>query len=219
MNVCRSMGTGFSHGLNLNVKLLAKPTHLAGSYAAPMLDIYGIRRANLLALSDGLKQRQAGLREQDVALALDLGASHYSQLKGEKIMGDDVARKIEAARNLPHGWMDNLHDGASTRVAEATSPYRSQALRIDAETISAALKLVRLAFLQRDQEIDQEVNGEPLAYAYEFLVTRNETTATAENVIEFTRALNRKQAETADETPTRIDRSAGGNRRQHDKGR
>lgn len=219
MNVCRSMGSGFSHGLNLPVKLLAKQSGLAGSYAVAMLDIYGIRRANLLALSDGLKQRQAGLREQDVALALDLSPSHYSQMKGDKVMGDDVARKVEAARNLPHGWMDNVHDETSSHVREGSSPYRSQALRIDAETISAALKLVRLAFRQRDQEIDQEVNGEPLAYAYEFLLTRNETTATAENVIEFTRALNRKQAEVADETPTRIDRSVGGSRRQGDKGR
>lgn len=184
-----------------------------------MLDIYAIRKANLLALSEGMKQHSPKLREQDVALALDLSPSFYSQLKGDKAMGDDVARKIEAARNLPPAWMDNVHDGSDNRVGESVSHYRSHPLRIDAETISAALKLVRLAFRQRDQEIDQEINGEPLAYAYEFLIARNETTATAENVIEFSRALNRRQQGVSDEVSTGVDGSAGGSNRQHNKGR
>lgn len=184
-----------------------------------MLDIYAIRKANLLALSEGLKQHSPKLLEQDVALALDLSPSFYSQLKGDKIMGDDVARKIEAARGLPAAWMDNVHDTSGTRLGETVAQYRSHPLRIDAETISAALKLVRLAFRQRDQEIDQEINGEPLAYAYEFLIARNETTATAENVIEFSRALNRRQEGVSDEVSTGVDGSAGRSHRQHNKGR
>ena len=184
-----------------------------------MLDIYGIRKANLLALSEGLKLQNASLREKDVALALDLGPAHFSQMKGDKPMGDDVARKVEAARKLPFGWMDNVHEDTASHVRDTPLDWPSHSLRIDPETISAALKLIRLAFLQRDQEIDSEVNGEPLAYAYEFLLMRNEHTVTPENVVEFSRALNRRQAGSTDEAQTGDNRSAGGNHRQHDKRR
>lgn len=184
-----------------------------------MLDIYGIRRANLLAVSAELRRKQPGLREQDVALALNLSPSFYSQLKGDKVMGDDVARKIESAHALPNAWMDNLHEDTATHVRDAHAPYWSHSLRIDPETISAALKLVRLAFRQRDQEIDQEENGEPLAFAYEFLLTRKENTVTAENVVEFSRAINRRQTGGTDEVQTGNDRGAGGSDRQHNAGR
>lgn len=219
MKVNRSMSAIFSPRLNPTVKLLAQQSDLAGSYDFGMLDIYGIRKANLLALSQGLKQQQPGLREQDVALALDLSPSHFSQIKGDKPIGDDVARKVEAARKLPFGWMDHAREFTEQHVREARLDWPSHTLRIDPETIAAALKLVRLSFLQRDQEIDQEVNGEPLAYAYEFLLMRNENTVTAENVVEFSRALNRRKSGAADEAPTGNDRGAGGDHRQHHKRR
>ena len=188
-----------------------------------MEDIYGIRRANFAELVAGIKARRPGLREQDVASELDLGASHYSQIKSGKIIGDDVARKIEVALNLEYGWMDQArreeaNDPLFDELAAAffvreplpnPSTYApSHSLRIDPDTISAALKLVRLAFLNRDEEIDQEVNGEPLAHAYEFLIRRKEQAVTPENVIEFSRILKRRQQGELDAAQTGDDRSA-----------
>lgn len=183
-----------------------------------MEDIYGIRHANLMSLISGIRERRPTAREQDIAAALDLGASHYSQIKSGKAIGDDVARKIEISMGLEYGMMDNAlslsHDAHLSvhRVSEpsATESYgRSHSLRIDPDTISAALKLVRLAFLNRDEEIDQEVNGEPLAHAYEFLIRRKEQAVTPENVIEFSRLLKRHQGERSDATQTGDDRSIG----------
>lgn len=213
------MADVFSPPLNCIVKLPAKHSGLADGYDPGMLDIYGIRKANLLAISADLRQRHPEWREQDVALALNLSPSYYSQLKGDKVMGDDVARKIETAVALPTAWMDNAHEPAGLSVRESAATYGSHSLRIDPETISAALKLVRLAFRQRDQEIDQEENGEPLAFAYEFLMTRKENTVTAENVVEFSRAIYRRQPGGADEVQARDDRSVGGSDRQHNTGR
>jgi hypothetical protein len=179
-----------------------------------MLDIYAIRKANLEALADQLRQAMRGAKEKDIAAALDMSASYFTQLKsGSSIIGDATARKIEEIRGLPHGWMDNVHTGSSHRTGESAPPYVSQGLRIDPATISAALRLVRLAFLNRDEVIDQEVNGEPLAHAYEFLMARRENAATAENVVEFGMALRRRQAEGGNDAQTGDDRGAGGNRR------
>ncbi|MFN3310112.1 MAG: hypothetical protein ACK40R_00200 [Thermomonas sp.] len=194
-----------------------------------MEDIYGIRRANLMSLISDIKARRPGAREQDIAAELDLGASHYSQIKSGKVIGDDVARKIETAMGLEYGWLDNpSYRYAPTeerfgsepqyvvRERDETGYYsRSHSLRIDPDTISAALKLVRLAFLNRDEVIDQEINGEPLAYAYEFLMQRKEHAVTPENVIDFTRLLKRREQGDMDATQTRDDRSTGAGRRSH----
>lgn len=186
-----------------------------------MDDIYGIRRANFSNLVACIKARRPGLREQDVAAELDLGPSHYSQIKAGKPIGDEVARKIESAASLEYGqldhaWIQPISDNpnpdnvVTLGVAEHAAIYQlpSHSLRIDPDTISAALKLVRLAFLNRDEEIDQEVNGEPLAHAYEFLIRRKEQAVTPENVIEFSRILKRRQQGELDAAQTGDDRSA-----------
>lgn len=227
MKVMRSMADVFSPPLNHIVKPRAKHLRLARGYAARMDDIYGIRRANLLALIEEIKARKPAAREQDIASELDLGASHYSQIKSGKAIGDDVARKIETAMGLEYGQLDHAwrypsQDEATAasrmRVGERELPPtyavgRSHSLRIDPDTISAALKLVRLAFLNRDEEIDQELNGEPLAYAYEFLIQRKEHAVTPENVIEFTRLLKRREQGDTDAAQTRDDRSTGAGHR------
>lgn len=71
----------------------------------------------------------------------------------------------------------------------------SQSLRIDPDTIAAAIKLVRLSFLNLGLEIDQELNGLPLAVAYEFLMQRDERGVTGENVVAFGPVLARKLKE------------------------
>ncbi|KAF1697973.1 hypothetical protein CSC62_07450 [Pseudoxanthomonas jiangsuensis] len=181
-----------------------------------MLDIYGIRKSNFDALAQQLREsRHKPLLEKDVAAGLDLTASHYSQIKsGGTVIGDALARKIETTMNLPYAWMDNIHQKGGAQVTEAGAPYVSQGLRIDPATIAAALRLVRLAFLHRDQVINQEENGEPLAHAYEFLMARRESAATAENVVEFGLALKRRQSEGGgNDVQPGIDRSTSGNRR------
>jgi SOS-response transcriptional repressor LexA len=45
-------------------------------------------------------------------------SSYLSQIKNTKHptnMGSDVARRIEAALSLPHGWMDQLHNDSESR--------------------------------------------------------------------------------------------------------
>jgi hypothetical protein len=106
------------------------------------------------------------------------------------------------------------------RVNESPAPWpTSQALRIDPETIAAALKLVRLAFANLGLEIDQEENAEPLAYAYEYLLGRQESAVTAENVIDFSARLKRKLGESTHDESEGGSRGAGLGDREHGQGR
>lgn len=83
-------------------------------------------------------------------------------------------------------------------VNESFEPYgTSHPLRIDPDTIAAAIKLVRLSFLNRGLEIDQEENGLPLAVAYDFLSQRQEREVTVDNVVAFGPILARKMKEQA----------------------
>lgn len=69
------------------------------------MDIYDFRHANLMALVNGYLER--GLRMKEIAQALGgMNSSHLSQLKAGKRIGDEVARKIEAAVGLKPGSMD-----------------------------------------------------------------------------------------------------------------
>jgi len=149
------------------------------------MDVAAIRHENLRLLIQEIRQRNPRWLQKDIASALGMSASYLSQLVGGKKMGDDVARKIEAERHLAHGWMDRLQ--ATPRgVGESDAPpYLSRPLRIDPETIAAALRLIRLSFLNMGLEIDQEENGYPLAIAYDFLTERNEKGVTADNLLEF----------------------------------
>lgn len=70
------------------------------------MDISRIRHINLHWLLKELELKGM-TRAKDQALALGpMSASFLSQLKGGKKMGDDVARKLEAASGKDHGWMD-----------------------------------------------------------------------------------------------------------------
>lgn len=170
------------------------------------MDVFAIRYENLRLLVHELRRRHPTWLQRDVATALDVSPSYLSQLTAGKKMGDEVARKIEVARNLPHGWMDVLQTEPS-RVGELPPPYvTSRPLRIDPETIAAALRLVRLSFLNLELEIDQEENGLPLAEAYDFLMDRNEHEVTPDNLLEFKPRLTKVLGE------NHAEREAAGNR-------
>lgn len=69
-----------------------------------------------------------------VANLVGIESSYISQLKNPnnpKKIGEKLARRIEGAFHLPHGWMDVLHDKASPAqlaLQEETLPYEAMPL-------------------------------------------------------------------------------------------
>lgn len=92
------------------------------------MDIYAIRKQNLLTLLDGKKQRAC-------ADKWDTSPSTLSQITSNNAvrnLGDELARKIERAEGLPLGWMDTLQvnhlvsesnvEGSPARVKDGIVP-------------------------------------------------------------------------------------------------
>lgn len=109
-----------------------------------MMDIGEIRRQNMLYLIEGHYKTQS-----QFANTINKPASYISQIKrgedkdGQRIaMGNDMARDIETALNLPFGWMDKQHNnmvnhgyvGGSIHQSINSSPtqdLRGQQLHIE----------------------------------------------------------------------------------------
>jgi hypothetical protein len=69
----------------------------------PGMDVKEIRRLQLARLL-----RERGDQRQ-LAVDSETDESYLSQVRqGKRPMGDDLARRIEKARRLPHGWMDKV---------------------------------------------------------------------------------------------------------------
>jgi hypothetical protein len=97
------------------------------------MDIFEIRRRNLALLIDDLERRGV-TRNMDQAQQLGaLGSSYLSQLKGGKKIGEDTARKIEAARGLATGWMDMPQ-------WEGAPDSHSQALRLNKSIVASVAR-------------------------------------------------------------------------------
>jgi hypothetical protein len=207
------MTATFSPELNPTVKLGAKPQELAAGYASGM-DIFAIRRANFLDLAAGLMKKDGALKK-DAAAKLDMGASYFSQLLNGKKIGEDVARKVEISLGLPFGYMDKVHE-PKHQVREEPAIYASHDLRVDPEIISGSLKLIRLTFANLGLEFDNEEDGVPLAFAYEYLLSRQERTVTPENLVDFSKKLAEKLRGKENGTPSgrSIGSAGGGNRQQ-----
>lgn len=90
------------------------------------MDVNEIRHRNFLLLLEQLAARGI-TRTKDAAQALGgLGSSYLSQLKGGKVMGDSVARRIEKATYKPHGWMDQPQwNVAGGKVADSAELDRT----------------------------------------------------------------------------------------------
>lgn len=96
-------------------------------------------------------------------------------------------------------------------VREDLASYNaSHSLRMDPSTISAALKLLRLTLENLNLVFDNEADGTPLAYAYEYLATHQEQAVTPENVVDFSKFLDAKLRGVGDDkAPTGYARSTG----------
>lgn len=159
------------------------------------MDIAEIRLRNLKALVGHVQARSPGILRKDVALALDLSPSFLSQLMGGKKMGDDVARKIEAAQRLRHGWMDSPQWSGETRIKDHSAPdYVSHSMRTDAATLAASTRLVRLACesLEVDFDPEDEDDATLVLLGCDYLASRHEHAVTPDNVVDFTKLLRRR---------------------------
>jgi phage repressor protein C with HTH and peptisase S24 domain len=94
--------------LFVNSKLLIRdPSNLLSN---ARMDIKEIRRHNLQLLSSEFNT----MEEFAAACGYEDGNYCRQLATGHRKMGDKTARKIEAARNRPVGWMDQLHDDRTT---------------------------------------------------------------------------------------------------------
>lgn len=89
------------------------------------MDIYGIRKANLVALIG--QQRKSACADR-----WNISAAHLSQILSDKTpknLGDDVARRIEKLQGLPHGWLDTIQPGATSGRSDLveSAPPKSSA--------------------------------------------------------------------------------------------
>ena len=71
------------------------------------MDTYEIRKGNLLRL---LEERFGGTKKA-MADAVGMSPSLFHAYAMDKRIGPKVARRIEEAVDLPHGWMDQPHGG------------------------------------------------------------------------------------------------------------
>lgn len=80
------------------------------------MDIYAIRKANLIALIGNRVKREC-------ADKWEMAPAHLSQVlssRTKKNLGDDVARRIEDREGLPRGWLDTLRaDGGPLGLPES----------------------------------------------------------------------------------------------------
>lgn len=93
------------------------------------MDIYSIRKQNLAQLS-------AGRKRKDCADKWGTSASTLSQILSNKIqknLGDDLARRIEAAEDLPRGWLDVVRDADHIVATAPAEGLPSNVITLTAE--------------------------------------------------------------------------------------
>lgn len=81
------------------------------------MDIYEIRKANLIALIGNQVKRECAER-------WDMAPAHLSQVLSDrthKNLGDDVARRIEEREGLPRAWLDTLRSDTGMPVESVSA--------------------------------------------------------------------------------------------------
>ena len=95
------------------------------------MDIYSIRKANLLQLMRGRTKTAC-------ADKWDTSASTLSQITSKKPnrnLGDALARKIERAEGLPNGWLDVEQRGLELAASRPAYQPDSNATMVEAEVV------------------------------------------------------------------------------------
>lgn len=88
-----------------------------------VMDVKQIREQNLKKLIDQVGGQAA------LARCVDTAPAYLSQIlssKSKKSIGDDLARRLEGALKLDHGWMDQLHDSGEAREESRASALASR---------------------------------------------------------------------------------------------
>lgn len=108
------------------------------------MDSKQIRKIRLKQLI--AREKADGGSQASLARKVETDPAYLSQILGkeERDVGDDLARRLETACDLPHGWMDSFGEGGS----EVSSEAMELALLIDdlPEAQRAALKATAEAF-------------------------------------------------------------------------
>ncbi|WP_319557928.1 helix-turn-helix transcriptional regulator [Thiomicrorhabdus sp.] len=105
-----------------NSKMLV-PCDIAKCYHL-IMDNKEIRHLNLKNLLKGFKSQRA------FADKCFLSPGHLSQMFNKtRNIGDSVAKDIEKALNLPHGWMDQVHYDGQV-IANGSHTYSAPALPV-----------------------------------------------------------------------------------------
>lgn len=94
-----------------------------------------IRRANLDRLVETFPSAEAFAR------AIETHRVYLSDLlRGMRGMGDELARRIEAKCDKPHGWMDQNHEPAPPKVSEPPALYDERLTEEELEVVRALRK-------------------------------------------------------------------------------
>lgn len=107
------------------------------------MDVKEIRAINLKVVAEQIAPSKSQLAE-----AVESSPSYISQLLSpthKAQVGDDLARRIEVAYNLPRGWMDNLHDPQEADIVKQREEFaslESQLTEDEREHINELMRLI-----------------------------------------------------------------------------
>jgi len=112
-----------------------------------------------------------------------------------------ISQYANGYRPVPWDRAEVLASALGIPPAEISAEYRriqehfgqSHPVGLDPQILAAAMRLVRLTFKHLEVPHDPEEDGVPTALAYQFLVRRGQRQVSADNVIDFTKALREQR--------------------------
>ncbi|MGV7193743.1 helix-turn-helix domain-containing protein [Xanthomonas axonopodis] len=156
-----------------------------------------------------------GLTQPQMAAIARTSKQYVSQLEkgANKIPNGQILEAWARHFGVNYQWLASGKGPRITNsVQEPQSPHQSQLLQIDPEILSAAIKLIRLTFRHLDVAHDPEEDGVPTALAYKYLLARQQTSVTSDNVVDFGTYLRKSLEEAGSERISRTRRVGEGHR-------